>query len=292
MPSREGDSGGRLMKLPEPKHTIAAKIDEWYEKQNQGTRYHYGCSMAGHHCERYLWATFRWVKDEKFPGRMLRLFERGQNEEAQVVKWLRNVGCVVRNTEDDQLFVDLGSHLGGSVDGIIDSGVPGAEKTPHVLEIKTSSKKAFEDLRKKGCKDSKPQHYAQQQLYMYATGITRSLYVCVCKDNDELHIERIEFDPEYAEGLIERSHRIATQDELPPPLSEDPSWWKCKFCHLHGFCHGEEKIENRNCRTCRYSSALDDGSWFCVYHNGPIAQEYQQEGCKAWELHDDLEVNK
>jgi len=280
------------MKIPEPKHSVQAKIDAWYESQPQARRYHFGCSMAGHECERYLWLTFRWAKDEQFPGRILRLFERGQNEEGQVVKWLRGIGCVVHSTEEDQVFVNLGSHVGGSIDGIIDSGVPEAPTKKHLLEIKTHSKKSFDDMVKNGCFKSKPMHYAQQQLYMMATGIDRSLYLAVCKDDDRVYAERVKLDPEYAEKMLERSQRIATQDELPPPLSEDPSWWKCKFCHLHGFCHGEEKIENRNCRTCRYSSALDDGSWFCVYHNGPIAQEYQQEGCKAWELHDDLEVNK
>lgn len=267
------------------KMNIEKQIDEWYEQNPRDKqRFHFGCSLAGHPCERYLWLIFRWAKDENFPGRILRLFERGQNEEAIVVRNLKRIGYEIHHAEDDQLFVDLGAHVGGSIDGIIK--LEGGQEA--ILEIKTHGKKSFEKLLSEGVRKSKPQHYAQMQCYMYARSAGRALYFSVCKDDDRIYTEWVDLDAEEAENIIERAQRVATQDELPAPISDNPSWWECKFCTLKGFCHGEDKIEKKHCRTCAYASALEDGTWFCEKHHGPIQNQFQIEGCKSWELHDHL----
>lgn len=266
---------------------IEDKIDRWFEedRKNKSTRYHMGASGIGDKCERKIWLQFRWAKDEDFPGRVLRLFERGQEEESKVVRNLERIGFKVENTEDDQYFVDLGSHVGGSLDGIITEGL--SERA--VLEIKTHSKKSFDDLKKHGVRISKPLHAAQMSTYCYATGINIALYYAVCKDDDRIYTELFHLDVEEAERIIERAKRIATQDEMPVPLSTNPSWYECRFCNFHGFCHGDEKIEAKSCRTCGYSTAMEDGTWFCEKHSGPIENEWQGKGCKGFEIHDHLE---
>ena len=50
------------------------------------------------------------------------------------------------------------------------------------------------------------------QIYMHLTGITRALYVAVCKDTDALHLERIEADRPMAERLLAK----AGADHLRP----------------------------------------------------------------------------
>ena len=45
--------------LPDSMHTTARKIYEWYESKKEGHREHLGASLIGHHCDRYLWLTFR-----------------------------------------------------------------------------------------------------------------------------------------------------------------------------------------------------------------------------------------
>ena len=262
---------------------IARRIDASYEGKDRGIRFHMGASGLGERCERKIWMTFRWAKQEEFPGRILRLFERGQNEEAQIVKWLRGIGFKMTKTEEDQMFIDLGCHVGGSIDGIGDY-----EGEQYVVEMKTHSKKSFEKLIKEKVKESKFMHYVQMQTYMYGTGIMKALYFAVCKDDDRIYTEVVEFDPEVAEKYIERGQRLATQDELPPPISNDPSWWECKFCHLHEFCHGDEVMEGKHCRTCAHATALDDGTWYCESHHGVIERQWQIDGCKRFELHDHL----
>ena len=139
-----------MAKIPEAMNTIAAAIDDYHAAQPDEPRLHLGASSLGHPCERGVWLSFRWAVREKFPGRIRRLFRRGQNEEATVVADLKAIGMDVRNTGDDQKVIDFGKHVGGSMDGVIESGVPGAHKTRHVLEIKTHNKKSFDDIDKRG----------------------------------------------------------------------------------------------------------------------------------------------
>ena len=178
------------MKLPEPNHSIQALIDRHHESQAEHPRPHMGASQIGHPCDRWLWLSFRWAVQPQFPGRILRVFRRGRNEEETIVSDLRAIGLDVRGA---QKRVDFGSHVSGSLDGIIESGVPGSTKR-HVAEFKTHSRKSFDDLDKHGVEKSKPEHWVQMQAYMHGTGIERALYVAVCKDDDRIYTERIKYD--------------------------------------------------------------------------------------------------
>lgn len=213
--------------------TIASLIDAAHERRREPPRGHLGCSTLGHPCDRYLWLNFRWAVIEPFPGRILRVFRRGQNEEETVVSDLRAAGLDVRNTGKQQKRVDFGCHISGSLDGIIESGVPEAPEKKHILEIKTHSKKSFDDVAKNGVEKSKPMHWFQMMLYMHGTKIDRALYLAICKDNDEIYTERVRYVKEVAEKFIERGKRIALSDRMPEPLSADPTWYQCKFCAAH-----------------------------------------------------------
>src|SRR5574343_1843333 len=101
------------MKIPEPRNTLAAQIDSAVVESSEPPREHMGISQLGHACDRWLWLSFRWAVIEKFNGRMLRLFRRGQNEETTVVSDLRRIGCDVRNTGSAQSRVNFGSHVSG-----------------------------------------------------------------------------------------------------------------------------------------------------------------------------------
>ena len=51
--------------------------------------------------------------------------------------------------------------------------------------------KSFRDSSAKGVVEAKPQHWAQMQIYMHLTGLTRALDLVVGKDTDDLHVERV-----------------------------------------------------------------------------------------------------
>lgn len=279
------------MKIPEPMNTMATAIDAAHEAQQEPPRPHLGASMIGHACERWVWLSFRWAVVEKFPGRVLRLFRRGQREEAMVHEDLRMIGCQVStiNPETRKQWRFDDGHFGGSCDGIITSGVPEARKTQHVLEIKTHSKKSFDDLEKHGVQKSKPQHWAQMQVYMAAFELDRALYYAVRKDDDRIYTERVDFDPEVADSMFMKAHRIATADRMPEPLSVDPTWYECKWCAAHDLCHGSKLVRQVNCRTCAHSTAERDGRWTCAHWGMDIPDvEAQRAGCDSHVLHPDL----
>ena len=141
------------MKIPPPQHTIAALVDKHHESLQERPRPHLGASQLGHHCERWLWLNFRWAIAERFSGRMLRLFRRGQMEEDTIIADLEAIGIQFEST---QARVKFGCHVSGSADGVIREGVPGAEKKRHVAEFKTHNKASFNAVEKKGVKESKP----------------------------------------------------------------------------------------------------------------------------------------
>ena len=287
-PCKQGGdaSEGQLqMKLPEPNHSIQALVDRHHESQAEPPRPHMGASQIGHPCDRWLWLSFRWAVVPQFPGRILRVFRRGRNEEDTIVSDLRAIGLDVRGA---QKRVDFGCHVSGSLDAIIESGVPGSAKR-HIAEFKTHSRKSFEYLDKHGVEKSKPEHFVQMQAYMHGTGIERALYVAVCKDDDDIYTERIKYDQHAAEKAIARAKRIALSDRMPEPISTDPSWYQCKFCDAYEFCHQTHTTKHVNCRTCAHSTAKDDSTWRCERHDADgIPVEFQREGCESHVLHPDL----
>ena len=76
---------------------LADDIDLFCETYyEQGHRNHLGASEVGEPCWRQLWYKFRWVKLERFDGRMMRLFNVGHSSEPRFVTYLRGIGFEVR----------------------------------------------------------------------------------------------------------------------------------------------------------------------------------------------------
>ena len=198
-----------MAELPASSSPTRDAIFAAYEADSSdGLRSHLGASLIGKDCERALWFDFRWTTRARHAGRLLRLFETGQREEARLVQNLRRIGATVLEVDPEtgrQFRVQAhGGHFGGSLDGVA-INLPEAPKTWHVLEFKTHSAKSFNDLVAKRVRDSKPQHFAQMQIYLHLTGITRAMYLAVCKDTDDLYVERIAADPVFAQGLLDKA---------------------------------------------------------------------------------------
>lgn len=259
-----------MAKIPEPQHTTVARIYEHYERtQEEGRRPHLGASLIGRQCERQLWYSFRWATIKKFDGRMLRLFKAGQDFEPRIVAELKAIGVDVHETAPDgkQWRVsdpDLGGHFGGSLDGAA-VGFPEAPKSWAVIEFKTHNAKSFADLVKNGVQKAKPEHYAQMTVYCGYTGMDRAMYIAENKDTSELYSEWVHFDAAEFAKLKARAERIIRAAEPPLRISNDPSWFGCKFCDHHAICHGV-KAPAVSCRTCAHSTPeLDgDGRWSCT----------------------------
>jgi CRISPR/Cas system-associated exonuclease Cas4 (RecB family) len=278
-----------MVLIPEDKHTTTAAIYKHYEDQARATppRGYLGPSVLGHECDRALWYGFRWAAaSEDFSGRKLRLFETGHREEKRVIENLRAIGMDV--TGEQAVMVALGGHFRAHMDGIINSGVIEAPKSPHVLEVKTHNEKSYASLFKSGVKKSKPGHYAQMQLYMLHAKIERALYVAVNKNDDSIYTERVRFDKTYAENLMIRARRIIEASTAPTKLHSDPDAreaYICGWCAFKGICH-ENVFAYRNCRTCLHATPLIDGgdsdnsgTWHCGRFNKSLTRKEQEAGC-------------
>ena len=272
--------------MPEPQHSTVQAIYRAYEAASADEhRPHLGASQVGHPCERRLWLTFRWAKLERFDGRMLRLFETGNLAEQRFVANLRAIGAQVHDLSpsgDQWRVVAVGGHFGGSLDAAI-LGLPEAPKAWHVSEFKTHSSKSFAALCVDGLRKSKPQHYAQMQIYMGLTGMERGLYLAVNKNTDELYAERVEFDPAEFARLQARATRVITAAEPPLRISNDPAWYVCRQCNFHGLCHGDNEVPEVNCRTCAHSTPELDGDarWSCQNFDHDIGLIAQRMGCPS-----------
>ncbi len=278
--------------LPSESETVRA-IYAHYKKVGDAepTRGYLGASSIGHHCERYLWYQFRYCCKPEFDGRMRRLFATGDLEEARFVKDLRDIGCTVHevNENGEQFEVSaIGGHFSGHMDGCA-LGIPEAPKSWHVLEFKTHNAKSFIKLKKEGVRESKPQHYAQCQIYMLLTGMKRALYIARNKDTDELYSERIHHDPAVCACLMERAERIITSTSLPERSSRRPDFYLCKWCDARAICWGIQEegkyqalpVPAISCRQCCHATPKMDGSarWECEKHKRSLSEADQSRAC-------------
>lgn len=248
---------------------------------DDGVRTHLGASVLGGPCSRALWYGFRWVGRADVDPRMRRLWNRGHLEEGRFVALLRMIGVKVwTHTADGKQFqvniVDV--HAGGSSDGA-SLGIPDCPAVPLLNEFKTHKDSSFSDLRKKGVKESKPTHYIQMMLYMARLSLDWGLYMAVNKDTEHLHAEILQFDKPCSDSYTERARYIVYSKEPPPRISNNPSWYECKFCDFAKVCHAGSPVA-KSCRTCRYVQITPDG-WHCGegWEKGPMSKQTQLAGC-------------
>lgn len=272
--------------LPEkPESLTKQAILTWWEKKPQRLSRRLGASILGQECERRLWYAFRWCASEKFDGRMLRLFDRGQREEQRFIEELRGIGCKVQDvdpsTGEQFEFTGCGGHLVAKIDGVA-LGVPEAPKTWHNLSFKTINAKGFAALEKNDVAKEKPEHVAQNQIEMHLSQLTRTLYLNACKDDDSLHVERIRYDEAEGARLEAKAERVIFAPEPLPGIGADPAFYKCKFCPASKVCHTAQ-LPPASCRTCLHATPERDGDgrWSCAKWGADIpAADAQRAGCE------------
>lgn len=275
-----------MASLPPPiSHTLSAIDAAYVATARDGDSMGVPMSSVGHACDRYLWYLFRWAAEREAPnGQRQRIFKTGQIYERRVLDDLRAIGCDVLEIDEttgQQFRVELANgHLRGKVDGIT-TGIPEAPAVEHVVEIKSSNERTFKEIVKKGVQEAKFEHYVQCQMYMHGTGIHRAIYICANKNTDELHCERVKYDPALCLSLVARVERIVSADTPPQRLHDDPgnkAAFACGFCPARLQCH-EGAFARINCRTCCHSTAHDGPKWTCDRHGQLLSYGDQQAAC-------------
>lgn len=262
---------------------VMPHVGDAYRQSTSEYRSHMGASGIGKQCARAIFYSFRWAANKKHPGRMVRLFNRGHMEEARIIALLLMIGMQVyqQDAQGRQFAIKRG-HFGGSGDGVgvgCPDLLPG---TPALLEFKTANEKAFVDMVKLGVILSKFVHYVQMQCYMKGMGLTCALYVMVCKNNDEMYMELIAYDPVIADQYYDRAYKIERCITPPPKLHNSPGHQDCRWCDYQSVCHLRAEPP-RTCRSCKHVVADEGGTWSCIKYCAALSFDQQVIGCSGYE---------
>jgi len=267
---------------------IADDVEEFCRNHYEsGHRNHLGASELGEPCWRKLWYSFRWVKEQQYDGKILRLFNVGHSAEPRFITYLRGIGFEVKEfSETGKQFQISGAmgHYGGSLDGMCKA--PAKYQLPEDIillnEFKTNGTGAgYTDVDVKGVQKAKPKHYAQMSQYGYKYGLKYGLYMIENKNDSDITFKVIELDWNLGAQLEKKAEQIIFSKEPPPRISENPALFDCKYCHLSDICHKGATPE-KNCRSCRNASPVEDAQWFCSAHNSNIPPDFIKVGCDNW----------
>lgn len=287
---------------------IVQKINAYHEEQNRKeppARFHMGASSLGNPDDLELWLSFRWAFKQNFDGRVLRLFRRGHREEETVISDLRAAGIDVREHGENQRRLNFGAHVEGSCDGVIYNGIPDAPTQKHLLEIKTMSKKKFDELIAKGLQAANFLYWVQVHCYMFGAKLGRCLFVAVCKDDDRMYTELIDYNAEYAVPYIERGKRIALADYAPDREYFNADDWRVKFSYLYAAyfpvsatqSHWDRLVSQRestdvflskiciNYRNDARTTVRDDGTFYSERFNSVVPRQNQHQHDDGHVLH-------
>ena len=264
---------------------IKGDIDAWcVNEYTDEHRTHLGASVIGEDCARRIWMTFRWIRTEIFDGRMLRLFQRGHLEEQRIISYLRGAGWTVWDLDPTtgKQFRIWGAkgHYGGSSDAVGQTPYPELIGLNLLLEFKTHNLHSFKMLVDKGMIISKPQHYAQMCSYGVAFGFQYGMYVGVGKNDDDIKIEIVKLDKQYADDLVKKAEDIifAQRPEQTQKISLQPSYVACTYCPQRGPCHFNEPVAI-NCRSCRHAFPIENAQWGCEVHKCILPPDFIPKGC-------------
>jgi hypothetical protein len=282
---------------------VLPHMKDAYDQEKEQHRSHLGASVLGQECERaiaysFLWAsplTPRGRKDETplaAQSRMRRLWNRGHLEEARFISMLLSAGiCVYQQDAQGRQYriYDLGGHVAGSLDGVLVNVPDLPVDTPALGEYKTHSAKSFAELVDEGVRLAKPQHYVQMNQYMGHMCLSHALYLAVNKDTEDLHAEIIPFDGANFEQFRQRGQRIVFGGTLPERIrGASPGYYVCRYMCDHKDVCFSTLPALRNCRTCRFSSPVVDGTWVCQLHRIALDKETQRVGCSSYKVRPDL----
>lgn len=189
----------------------------------------------------------------------------------------RNIQKLQERISDHQ------GHFGGSLD---DMAFNLKYELPHpvLCEFKTSGTGArkFGDLLERGVRLAKPVHWAQMCVYGFKRALNFAIYMCINKNDDDLHIEFVELDHNLGSLMVQRAGDIIWSQLPPERCSSNPAYWLCKFCVMRGPCWQQE-LPNKNCRSCRFAKPDKDAQWYCGKYQNIIPRDFVPKGCDSWE---------
>lgn len=232
-----------------PTEAINSAIDRGLVEKRKRTdppRDYLGGSRLGVECERALQFEYYNAPPDDgkgFTGKSFRIFDVGHALEALAVEWLRGAGFDLRIQKPDGYqfgFETFGGRIRGHIDGVFVDGPP-LIAYPALWECKSMGDKYWKDCKKNGVRKAHPVYYAQCQIYMAYMQLTDNpaLFTAVNKNTQELLHEPVAFDADTAQKTSDKGVRVlqaCDAGDLLPRISNDPTFFKCKWCNWNERC--------------------------------------------------------
>jgi hypothetical protein len=220
--------------LFEKEPTTIAAIDAWYEAKDS-QRSWLGLSQAGHKCPRFLWYRHNGYRGKAIEGRVLRLFQLGNVLEEQVIIDLKSIGINHHSSQKEVTFTQGDLKLTGHIDGIVE-GLVESPGTPHLFEMKTSSDKRFNELKKLGDYEKWDEKYSFQiQAYMVGLKLKRCAAFVYNKNTSEIMMFRIRVRKEETIAKLQMVFDAISGD-MPDRIQNRADNFECKWCDFHKEC--------------------------------------------------------
>jgi hypothetical protein len=254
-------------------------------------REYVGMSSIGESCLRKTWYRFRFAARETFDAATLKRFADGHASEAVQADRLRLVQGVSLKThmaDGNQFrYVDHNGHFSGHCDGKI-TGILQAPKVLHIWEHKSVGEKKFNEFKKikaeigekQALRKWNFQYWIQGILYMFYEGASRHYLTVSTPGVRDTASCRTESDSATAIKYIAKGKEVINSDKPFDRLSNDSSYFECRYCSFAGICHGSDMPE-RNCRTCVHASPIENGIWHCSRWGKKLTLDEQLAGCPA-----------
>ena len=267
----------KIPKLEDDPHRLNYMLNKTTIKRERRSN-RLGMAAIGNPCLRAMWLKFRWGREVELPRRVKRIFALGDACEIIVIDALKELGLEI--TDQQEEVAGWGGHIWGYTDGRI-TKVPGAEKTVHLLEVKSMNDRIFKTVKKDGVIEAKHEHYVQMTNYMGKLNLERALYCAINKNDSEIHTERIRFCKTDYKEFMSRGIDVISHEIAPPNLFQTETAQACKWCDFVPICYqGEPAL--KSCRTCVRVDIEDEGKWSCNLHQKELSFEEQQIGCDQY----------
>lgn len=308
--------------------SIAEHVRKAVEKGSQEAlaterRGHLGASQIGNRCARSLWYAFRWYYQEKHTGRLLRLFNRGHEEEVRLTRWLRAAGYEIREyaqrlwldsegkyhatdwEETHDSWLDVSSdpaHINtarahgvtleqwgfSAHDGHFGGSTDGKIRGPHLPDGWGGVE--YKTMSDKSYKETLNKGVLSSkpvyyvQMQVYMRMLNLPWYLFVAVNKND---DEIYYEIVYAKPEIADQYidlaKKIIEAQQPPPRFANDPSWF--ECRYCAFREicHYNEVPQKNCRSCSLSVASYEGRFYCQKFYSAIPFDFQPKGCEHWQ---------
>lgn len=242
-------------------------------------------SSLGEECAAQTFFRFRWAAEPgPVDGRMARYNSRGEDNEADIIDWLRNTGWTIYDQapNGEQISIsDFGGHFYGKLDSV--GSHPEYTNGHNILiEYKYVNTKRFVSLVGKPLSEIDPKYYGQICLYMDYLNLPACMFFPGNRNDEDIRPIIIPADPIQANLLKAKAKTILETKVRPARIAETPAFFKCKFCEYVDQCHNAAPLA-KSCRSCVSCVPIDGGKFHCTKWGADIpSKEAIKSGCDEW----------